>query len=249
MRVLICNDDGLASPGITLLARAAAAFASEVTVVAPARKWTAASHQISFDRDIALARRGERIYECDGAPADCVIAAMTVLTDAASRPDLVLSGINDKRNMAEDVAYSGTMAIAREATFWGVPSVALSRTERWPDTAPECAALSRLLAALWQTREAWAPAGHWLSLNLPATLPAPVAQARIGRDDKIGGASEVIERTPERIVYRLRRGRGGGCTAGDERSVTEAGAIAVVRHAWQQAAPLAQGLIEQWNED
>ena len=89
---------------------------AEVWIVAPDRKWTAASHQLSFDRDLTLTRTGERNYACSGAPADCVVAAMTILFAGAAKPELVLAGINDKCNVAEDVAYSGTIAIAREAT-------------------------------------------------------------------------------------------------------------------------------------
>jgi 5'-nucleotidase len=42
-------------------------------------------------------------------------------------PDLVLSGVNRGRNVAEDVTYSGTIAGAMEGTILGIPSVALSQ--------------------------------------------------------------------------------------------------------------------------
>jgi 5'-nucleotidase len=127
MRILVCNDDGFEAPGVRLMARLAHAMTPDVWVVAPDRKWTAASHQLSFDRDLTLTRKGERAYACSGAPADCVVAAMTILFADGAKPDLVLAGVNDKRNVAEDIAYSGTMAIAREATFFGVPAIAISR--------------------------------------------------------------------------------------------------------------------------
>ena len=56
MRILVCNDDGIDAPGLAELARAAQCLGSDVWVVAPARKWTAASHQLSFDRDLTLTR-------------------------------------------------------------------------------------------------------------------------------------------------------------------------------------------------
>src|SRR5687768_1605699 len=90
MRILVCNDDGIMAPGLTLLAEAARAMSDDVWVVAPERKWTAAGHQLSFDRDLTLARTAERVYACSGAPADCVVAAMTVLFEGQPRPDLVL---------------------------------------------------------------------------------------------------------------------------------------------------------------
>ena len=205
MRILVCNDDGFDAPGIHLLAKTARAMAPDVWVVAPERKWTAASHQLSFDCDLTLTRTADRTYTCSGAPADCVVAAMTVLFAEGEKPDLVLAGVNDKRNVAEDIAYSGTMAIAREATFWGTPAIAVSRAVPGTDAPEGLDALRRLLQALWNGRSDWAADGHWLSINLPAALPAPIVQAHVGRD-RIGGASDVLENAPERIVYRIGAG-------------------------------------------
>ena len=245
MRILICNDDGVRAPGLHLLARAAQALASDVWVVAPERKWTAASHQLSFDRDLTLTRTSERTYACSGAPADCVAAAMTVLFADAPKPSLVLAGINDKRNVAEDIAYSGTMAIAREAAFFGIPAIALSRVEDALDGPADLDSLRRLLDALWSHRADWAIDGHWLSVNLPASLPAPLAQARIGRD-KIGGASDILHASDERIDYRLRRGRPGTTSPGDENACLAAGVISVVRYCWFMQAALPESIVVAW---
>jgi 5'-nucleotidase len=246
MRILVSNDDGFESEGLHLLVAAAQAIGSDVWVVAPERKWTAAGHQLSFDRDVTLTRREERVYACSGAPADCVVAAMTVLFADGVAPALVLAGINDKRNVAEDVAYSGTTAIAREATFWGVPAIALSRSGRWPDLPAEVAALRRLLSALWDTHAEWAGHGHWLDVGLPAVLPATLHAARVGRD-KIASAADVIARTPERIVYRLRRDRPCTTTPGDENDALNSGHVAIVRRSWFEQGPVSEGLVERWN--
>lgn len=246
MRILVCNDDGIESPGLHALADAALSLAYDVWVIAPERKWTAASHQLTFDRDLTLSKKGERIYACSGAPADCVVAATTVLFAAGPKPDLVLSGINDQRNVAEDIAYSGTLSIAREATFWGIPAIGISRQRQGIETAAELAALSRLLVALWERRADWAAEGHWLSINLPASLPAPLAQARMGRD-KIGGASDVLDWSSERTVYRLRRGRPGTAMPGDENAQLSAGAMTVVRQRWVADAPMPEALIAALN--
>ena len=248
LRILVCNDDGISAPGIRFLAEAALVIGSEVWIVAPDRKWTAASHQLSFDRDLTLTRAAERAYVCSGAPADCVVAAMTLLFGDGPKPDLVLGGVNDKRNVGEDAAYSGTMAIAREGTFWGIPAIAVSQgsgTTANPDQLP---ALRRLLAVLWRTRAEWHADGHWLAVNLPASLPAPVVQATIGRD-KIGSACDVLTRTPDRISYRIRRGRPGKSSAGDENAQIRAGNIAIVRHCWRDAAPLPERLVLDWSEE
>src|SRR6185295_7705066 len=121
-------------------------------VVVPERKWTAAGHQLVFDRDLTLTRAGnEQIFICSGAPADCVVAAMTILFPDGQKPDLVLAGVNDKRNVAEDLAYSGTMAIAREATFWGVPAIGISQVKGVTDAPALLMTLQRLLPLLWQS--------------------------------------------------------------------------------------------------
>jgi 5'-nucleotidase len=246
MRILVCNDDGLASPGLALLARVASTLSADTWTVAPTRKWTAASHQLTFDRDIALTRRGERTFECDAAPADCVAAALTVLFAPDERPDLVLAGINDARNVGEDLAYSGTMAIAREATLWQLPAIAWSRHRRWPDTPAEVHALARLLSQLWQDRATWAAGGTWLGIGLPDRLPAPLVQATPAHD-KIGAVSDIVERSEKRLVYRLRRGRPGTAQPGDENDALLHGNAVVTRHAWHCARPLAPTALAGWS--
>ena len=133
--------------------------------------------------------------------------------------------MNDKINVAEDLAYSGTMAIARQATFWGVPAIGISRDAGGAPASADCGAIANLLRVLWEGRTEWSGPGLWLSLNLPARLPAPLVQARVGRD-KIGAACETLESTAESFAFRLARGRPGTSTEGDERAVVTAGGIA-----------------------
>jgi 5'-nucleotidase len=216
-----------------------------VWVVAPERKWTAASHQLSFDRVLDLTRVAATEYACSGAPADCVVAAMSLLFADGARPDLVLAGVNDKVNVAEDFAYSGTMAIAREATFWDVPAIAFSRDDHGVPVPDFVGELGRLLRVLWEGRAGWSGSGCWLSLNLPARLPAPLVQARVGRD-KIGAACETLESTAQTTAFRIARGRPATRTPGDERSVLAAGCIALVRHGWLADAPVPPAILDAW---
>ena len=95
-------------------------------------------------------------------------------------------------------------------------------------------------------RAEWSGPGGWLSLNLPARLPAPLVQARVGRD-KIGAACEILESTAESIAFRIARGRPGTCTEGDERAVVAAGAIALVRHRWSADAAIPRATVEAWD--
>jgi 5'-nucleotidase len=246
MRVLLCNDDGIDAPGLRVLADAARALDGEIWIVAPERKWTAASHHVSFDSDIVLTRRGTRTYSCSGTPVDSVIAAMTVLDGDGLQPDLVLAGINDKRNVGEDVGYSGTIAIAREATFWGAPAISLSRDSGPDDAAQDTAAIGRLLQLLWNRRAEWLADGTWLGVNLPRTLPAPIRQASIAHD-KIASAADVLTRVDDRVVYRLRRGRVGKTHSGDENALLQSGAIVLVRYTWKADLPLSAATLDDWN--
>ena len=67
MRILIANDDGIDAPGIALLRQAAARVASDIWVVAPERKWTAASHHLSFDKELTLSKRESQVYALNGS--------------------------------------------------------------------------------------------------------------------------------------------------------------------------------------
>ena len=243
MRILVCNDDGITAGGLALLAAAARRMSDDVWVVAPERKWTASSHHLSFDRDLVLSRKAPQAYACSGTPVDGLIGALTVLFADTARPDLVLAGVNDKRNVAEDIAYSGTMALAREATFWGIPAVALSG-EGWQGEDEALAGpLHHLLDAAWTTRSDWASPDHWLSINLPPKLPAPVRQARIGRD-KIASAANVIERSDDRIAFRHARGRPGSQADDDENALLRSGAVSIVRHRWRGDEPIAPPVLD-----
>lgn len=246
MKILVCNDDGATAPGIRQLAEAAKIVSEDVWIVGPDRKWTAASHQLTFDTDLILERLQERVYTCSGAPADCVIAALDILFGGGPMPALVLSGVNDKRNVAEDIAYSGTMAIAREACFWGIPAIALSRDPVSTPSAHDTALIGRLLQVLWESRTTWATPGHWLSVNLPASLPASIRQARLGRD-KIGGGCDIRTRNGEQVVYRNRRGRPGTREEGDENAALLDGHISLVRHGWRSTDALSQRAIASLN--
>ena len=231
MRILVCNDDGIDAPGLAMLERAAESLSSDVWCIAPDGKRTAAGSSISIGNQLTMLRVGERRYSCSGTPADCVVAAMTWLFDARTRPDLVLSGINDGRNVAEDLAYSGTLGVAREASFWQLPAIAFSRVKRPQIAQSDMPWIAQLLKKLWQERAGWVLEGHWLSVNLPERLPAPIAQPQIGRD-KIARHAEVIEEADGRTVLRIPRGRGHATTSGDENDLIASGHATINRLNW-----------------
>ena len=94
MNILLVNDDGIDSPFLALLCRAAAARGNRVTVVAPAEQQSAKSHCFTIDRPLrAYPRQVEgaaAAWAVDGTPVDCCRVGLMRLCD--QRPDLVLSG-------------------------------------------------------------------------------------------------------------------------------------------------------------
>jgi 5'-nucleotidase len=108
------------------------------------------------------------------------------------------------------------MAIAREATFWGVPAIGISRDAAGAP-AGECGAIANLLRVLWEGTGAMERARACGSPSTAARLPAPLVQAHVGRD-KIGAACETLESTADTFAFRLARGRPGTSTEGDERA-------------------------------
>jgi len=123
MRLLVTNDDGILAHGIECLIAAAEPL-GEVTVVAPDREQSATSHSLTIHHPLRPVSRGERRWQVDGTPTDCVMLAIEALMP--TRPDFVLSGINHGHNMGEDVLYSGTVAAAMEGLALGVPAIAIS---------------------------------------------------------------------------------------------------------------------------
>lgn len=127
MRILVSNDDGYFSPGIAALAQAMQTF-GEVTVVAPEADRSGASNSLTLDRPLYVRRSSQGFYYVNGTPTDCVHVAVTGFLD--HRPDLVVSGINNSANLAEDTLYSGTVAAAMEGYLLGLPAIAFSLASR-----------------------------------------------------------------------------------------------------------------------
>lgn len=123
MHILITNDDGYHAPGIRILADTLSSIA-DITVVAPDRNKSGASNSLTLMRPLRVQKTPEGYYRVDGTPTDCVHLAISGLLD--SKPDMVVSGINDSANLGDDVLYSGTVAAAMEGRYLGLPAIAVS---------------------------------------------------------------------------------------------------------------------------
>jgi 5'-nucleotidase len=125
MNILITNDDGIYSPGLAALAKAAKRF-GEVRIVAPDVERSSASHAITSHLPISykkatIAVDGVQAFKVNGTPADCA-----ALGTHLAKTDVVLSGINMGPNLGNAMWHSGTLAAAKQAVLLGVKGIALS---------------------------------------------------------------------------------------------------------------------------
>lgn len=162
MRILVTNDDGIDSPGLTALAEALKAI-GEVWVVAPDRERTAVAHAVTLHKPLRLHRLAPRTFSVNGTPVDCVNLAL--LKVMPKPPAIVVSGINKGVNLGDDVLYSGTVSAAMEGTILGLPSIAVSQegreTFRFPVAADYATRIVRLVL------EQGLPDETLLNVNVP----------------------------------------------------------------------------------
>jgi len=126
MRILVTNDDGIYSPGLAALAKAAQKF-GEVKIVAPDVEQSSMGHAVTHSRPIRYKKspiefREIEAYRVNGTPADCVALG----THLWSSTDVVLSGINLGPNLGNSMWHSGTLAAAKQAVLFGIKGIALS---------------------------------------------------------------------------------------------------------------------------
>ena len=185
MRILCTNDDGIHAPGLKIVEQIARELSDDVWVVAPELDQSGVSHSLSLNDPLRLRDVGPWHFAVRGTPTDCVImGSRHILGDKG--PDLVLSGVNRGRNVAEDVVYSGTIAGALEGTILGLPSFALSQefsmeTRNKPlwETALKFGPpiLRKVIAA-------GVPKNTVVNINFPACAPEDVAGVLVTRQGK-----------------------------------------------------------------
>jgi 5'-nucleotidase len=131
--IVLTNDDGVTSPGLSVL-KAALDPLGDVQIVAPDQNRSGAARSITMHaplwvEEVALPD-GSVAYSTDGTPVDCVRMAALGLLDRA--PDLIVSGINLGENLGDDITYSGTVAAAFEGIMLDIPAIALSAQHYHP---------------------------------------------------------------------------------------------------------------------
>jgi 5'-nucleotidase len=126
MRVLVTNDDGIASPGLHALARRLADEGHAVCIVAPEDDCTGSGAGLGpIDLDAPCFLRRVRVeglddvdtYAVKGPPALCVLLAF--LGGFEDVPEIVASGINAGPNVGAAILHSGRPQLWRPRSCSG----------------------------------------------------------------------------------------------------------------------------------
>lgn len=166
--ILVCNDDGIFSPGIRALAQVADEF-GDVEIIAPDRQQSAVGHAVTVNTPLR-----SRAFQIDGrfngqavtgTPADSVKLAHDQLMER--KPDLVVSGINHGSNAGINILYSGTVSAATEGTILGYPSIAVSCTD-YDEDADLSGAKDAARKVIGYVLSEGLPKGVTMNLNVPA---------------------------------------------------------------------------------
>ncbi|GAA3605330.1 5'/3'-nucleotidase SurE [Agrococcus terreus] len=186
MRALIVNDDGIDSPGLAALARAAADAGLEVVIAAPAEEHSGASASIIATQGAAVTAAGGKgtvrserrevvgldaeAHAVHAAPALIVLLALH--GSFGPTPDVVLSGINRGANVGTAILHSGTVGAALTAGQGGVRALAASLDVGLADDvehhwATAADVVARVLPTLLAS-----PAGTVHNLNVPNVATA-----------------------------------------------------------------------------
>jgi 5'-nucleotidase len=194
MRILITNDDGIHAPGLALMEKIAQSLSSDVFIVAPEHDQSGVAHSLSINDPLRLRKISPRHFAVKGTPTDCVIMGVRKLLEGAA-PDLVLCGVNNGHNVADDVTYSGTVAGAMEAASLGLPAIALSQAygpvgreeSYWECAKTHAPGLIRQLLA------AGLPQFTVINVNFPPCPPEAVQGIAVSIQGRRDAQAAVIE--------------------------------------------------------
>ncbi len=180
MKILLTNDDGIHAKGLLALYEKLSGH-YPVTIIAPDRERSAVGHGITLHEPLRVSsvEFGDHStgYAVSGTPADCVKMGMVELMD--HKPDLVISGINPGENTGINLNYSGTVAAAREAALYGIPSIAVSIRGSDPVNYREAAGFMEEMVEKVFVKGL--PAGTVLNVNIPDMPLDRMAGVRVSR--------------------------------------------------------------------
>jgi 5'-nucleotidase len=201
MRILISNDDGINAKGLHTLEEIARELSDDVWTVAPEVDQSGMARSITLTRPLRIRKVEERRYAVDGTPTDSVqLGVEQILKD--HRPDLVLSGVNNGQNMAEDVTMSGTIAAAFQGMSIGIPSIALSQARLDRHKAPFEVARAHGPRVIRQLLDEGWDENVVINVNFPDCAPEEVKGVKLARQGRRENLELFVE---ERTDMRQRR--------------------------------------------
>ncbi len=165
--ILITNDDGVNAPGLLALAQALREI-GQVSILAPDRNWSVTGHNKTLHKPMRVwpvtLADGSEALTTDGSPSDCVALAVMGLIETPI--DMVISGVNNRPNLGDDITYSGTVAAAMEGVISGYPAIAVSIEEgepyHWRTAARAAARIAQKIL-----KNGGMPRGTLLNVNVP----------------------------------------------------------------------------------
>jgi 5'-nucleotidase len=227
MTILLTNDDGIESQGITVLYDILSKK-HDVFIFCPDSNRSAISHGINMYNPVTVNKLSDNKYTCSGTPVDCVFNAVRSVMKTA--PDVVISGINKGANLGTDIIYSGTAAAARQAALFGISGIALSIYTKSQDEKYQFDAMAEFVSENLETLKALATSDFFVNINaLSLNAYKGVKYARLSKRKYADG--ELIYTSPMNKMYSFFVG-GKVTNEGDENcdtAVSEKGYIAVSR--------------------
>ena len=159
MRILVTNDDGIASEGLKTLASVLVKKGHNVIVVAPDGNRSAFSHSLSIHKNLVFTTLGNKNgydeYTLDGTPADCVKFACHYFEKTPF--DLVSAGL--------------------EANFFEIKSIAFSNVAHHDQ---DFAANARVIDKYFEKFLKISSPEYTLNVNMPNGEDKGVKLARLG---------------------------------------------------------------------
>ena len=193
MIILLSNDDGIQSEGLTSL-ESALSNIGKIYTVAPDRAQSSMSHALTLHRPLRVQEIAPRRLAVDGTPVDCVKLSLTGLLPA--RPNLVVSGINKGPNLGDDIIYSGTVSAAIEGALLGIPAIAVSLVTFKDFDFRAAAEFTATLVE--KIAERGIPPKTLLNVNVPPTPKSDVKGWRATRMGKRHYSETIVERIDPR---------------------------------------------------
>jgi 5'-nucleotidase len=186
-KILVTNDDGIASEGLHALIDSLAGL-GDITAVCPEGQVSNCALQMTIHKPMRLVLAREspncKVYSLSGTASDCITVGLIHLL--GGQADLVVSGMNLGLNLTlQTIMTSGTLGGALRGALCEIPSIALAvepDVSTYPCTAPaerltKAGEMARYICG-WML-EHRLPAGvDLLNVNFPPEL-GPCTPVRI----------------------------------------------------------------------